>query len=158
MLIPISYSQHGRASYAEDQHRPTGKLARLFGRSCLAFCKPPHAGIGTGGRSRFRPERFAPIAPTASKRHKIDGAGGQRCWGVYPTLFALPPGQDVRCRRQQILLRCLASGLFKNLTPDQEKAFRDIILNGGPTYMPPWKYGLTAEEIDDIVAYLKTLS
>jgi mono/diheme cytochrome c family protein len=50
------------------------------------------------------------------------------------------------------------SGLFKNLTPDQEKAFRDIILNGGPTYMPPWKYGLTAEEIDDIVAYLKTLS
>ena len=59
---------------------------------------------------------------------------------------------------------CVASlgpnlgGLFKNLTPDQEKAFRDIILNGGPTYMPPWKYGLTAEEIDDIVAYLKTLS
>jgi mono/diheme cytochrome c family protein len=50
------------------------------------------------------------------------------------------------------------SGLFQNLTPDQEKAFRDIILNGGPTYMPPWKYGLTAEEIDDIVAYLKTLS
>jgi mono/diheme cytochrome c family protein len=50
------------------------------------------------------------------------------------------------------------SGLFENLTPDQEKAFRDIILNGGPTYMPPWKYGLTAEEIDDIVAYLKTLS
>jgi mono/diheme cytochrome c family protein len=46
----------------------------------------------------------------------------------------------------------------QNLTPDQEKAFRDIILNGGPTYMPPWKYGLTPEEIDDIVAYLKTLS
>jgi mono/diheme cytochrome c family protein len=59
---------------------------------------------------------------------------------------------------------CVASlgpnlgGLFQNITPDQEQAFRDIILNGGPTYMPPWKYGLAPEEIDDIVAYLKTLS
>ena len=46
---------------------------------------------------------------------------------------------------------------FKNLTPDQEKAFREIIMNGGPTYMPSWKYGLTLEEVDDIIAYLKTL-
>jgi mono/diheme cytochrome c family protein len=50
------------------------------------------------------------------------------------------------------------SGLFQNLTSDQEQAFRAIILNGGPTYMPSWKYGLAPEEIDDIVAYLKTLS
>jgi mono/diheme cytochrome c family protein len=49
------------------------------------------------------------------------------------------------------------SGAFKNLAPDQEKAYRDIILNGGPTYMPPWKYGLSSDEIDDIIAYLKTL-
>jgi mono/diheme cytochrome c family protein len=49
------------------------------------------------------------------------------------------------------------AGLFQNLSPDQEKAFRDIILNGGPTYMPAWKYGLTPQEIDDIIAYLKTL-
>jgi mono/diheme cytochrome c family protein len=49
------------------------------------------------------------------------------------------------------------SGRFKDVTPDQEKAFREIILNGGPTYMPSWKYGLTADEIDDIIAYLKTL-
>jgi mono/diheme cytochrome c family protein len=59
---------------------------------------------------------------------------------------------------------CVASlgpnlaGLFQNLTPDQEQAYRAIILSGGPTYMPSWKYGLTPEEIDDIVAYLKTLS
>ena len=50
------------------------------------------------------------------------------------------------------------SGRFKNVTPDQEKAFKDIILNGGPTYMPSWKFGLSLEEIDDIIAYLKTLS
>jgi mono/diheme cytochrome c family protein len=50
------------------------------------------------------------------------------------------------------------SGRFVNITPEQEQAYRDIILNGGPTYMPSWKYGLTPEEIDDIMAYLKTLS
>jgi mono/diheme cytochrome c family protein len=49
------------------------------------------------------------------------------------------------------------SGRFKDVTPDQEKALREIILNGGPTYMPSWKYGLTSDEIDDIIAYLKTL-
>jgi mono/diheme cytochrome c family protein len=49
------------------------------------------------------------------------------------------------------------SGRFKDVTPDQEKAYRDIILNGGPTYMPSWKYGLTVDEIDDIIAYVKTL-
>jgi mono/diheme cytochrome c family protein len=50
------------------------------------------------------------------------------------------------------------SGRFAKLTPDEEKAYRDIILNGGPTYMPSWKYGLAPEDIDDIIAYLKTLS
>jgi mono/diheme cytochrome c family protein len=48
-------------------------------------------------------------------------------------------------------------GRFRNIVPEQENAFRDIILNGGPTYMPAWKYGLTRDEVDDIIAYLKTL-
>ena len=30
-------------------------------------------------------------------------------------------------------------------------------MNGGPTLMPAFKYGLTPKEIDDIIAYLKTL-
>jgi mono/diheme cytochrome c family protein len=48
-------------------------------------------------------------------------------------------------------------GRFRNIAPEQENAYRDIILNGGPTYMPAWKYGLTPDEVDDIIAYLKTL-
>jgi mono/diheme cytochrome c family protein len=70
---------------------------------------------------------------------KTTGAGGSKYCCVSPL------GPDL-------------SGRFNNLAPDQEKAFKDIILNGGPTYMPSWKYGLTSEEIDDIIAYLKTLS
>jgi mono/diheme cytochrome c family protein len=49
-------------------------------------------------------------------------------------------------------------GLFKDAGPEQEKALREFITNGGPTYMPAFKYGLTPKEIDDIVAYLKTLN
>jgi mono/diheme cytochrome c family protein len=49
------------------------------------------------------------------------------------------------------------AGMFKDLSPDQEKALRDFIMNGGPTYMPAFKYGLTPKDIDDIIAYLKTL-
>jgi len=50
------------------------------------------------------------------------------------------------------------SGRFNNVSADQEKAFKDLILNGGPTYMPSWKFALSSDEIDDIIAYLKTLS
>src|ERR1700674_3339933 len=49
------------------------------------------------------------------------------------------------------------SAQFKDLTPDQEKAYKEIIMNGGPTYMPAWKYGLTPQAGDDIISYLKTL-
>jgi len=49
------------------------------------------------------------------------------------------------------------AGMFKDIDVDQEKAMRDFIMNGGPTYMPGFKYGLTPKEIDDIIAYLKTL-
>ena len=49
------------------------------------------------------------------------------------------------------------AGMFRDLGPDQEKAARDFIMNGGPTYMPAFKYGLTPKDIDDIIAYLKTL-
>ena len=66
------------------------------------------------------------------------GAGG----GKYCCVSALGPN---------------LGGRFRNITPEQENAFRDIILNGGPTYMPAWKYGLTPDEVDDIIAYLKTL-
>ena len=49
------------------------------------------------------------------------------------------------------------SGKFKNITSDQEQGMRKIIMDGGPQYMPGWKYGLTPKDIDDIIAYLKTL-
>ncbi len=47
-------------------------------------------------------------------------------------------------------------GLFKNADADQEKTVREQILNGSDR-MPGWKYTLGPKQIDDIIAYLKTL-
>jgi mono/diheme cytochrome c family protein len=48
------------------------------------------------------------------------------------------------------------SGQFKAATPDQMKALRNFILKGGPD-MPGFQYGLDPNEVDDLIAYLKTL-
>jgi mono/diheme cytochrome c family protein len=48
------------------------------------------------------------------------------------------------------------SGQFKSATPDQMKVLRNFILKGGPD-MPGFQYGLDPNEMDDLIAYLKTL-
>lgn len=48
------------------------------------------------------------------------------------------------------------SGQFKGATPDQMKVLRNFILKGGPE-MPGFQYGLDPKEVDELVAYLKTL-
>ena len=48
------------------------------------------------------------------------------------------------------------SGLFKGADADQQKFLRGIILKGDAK-MPGFQYGLEANEVDDLIAYLKTL-
>ena len=48
------------------------------------------------------------------------------------------------------------SGQFKDATPEQMKTLRGFILKGGPD-MPGFQYGLEPKEIDDLIAYLRTL-
>jgi len=48
------------------------------------------------------------------------------------------------------------SGQFKDAPPDEMKILRGFILKGGPD-MPGFQYGLEPKEIDDVIAYLKTL-
>lgn len=47
-------------------------------------------------------------------------------------------------------------GLFRNAKPDKEKVVREFILKGTGR-MPGFQYGLKPNEIDDLIAYLKTL-
>lgn len=48
------------------------------------------------------------------------------------------------------------SGQFKDAAPDQLKILQSFILKGGPD-MPGFQYGLEPKEVDDLIAYLKTL-
>ena len=48
------------------------------------------------------------------------------------------------------------TSLLRDAGAAKERAVREIILKGGPR-MPGFQYGLTAEQQDDLVAYLKTL-
>jgi mono/diheme cytochrome c family protein len=50
----------------------------------------------------------------------------------------------------------ILSGQFKDAAPEQLKVLRGFILKGGPD-MPGFQYGLEPKEVDDLIAYLKTL-
>jgi mono/diheme cytochrome c family protein len=49
------------------------------------------------------------------------------------------------------------NGLFKDADPGMDATARSFILNGTQR-MPGFKYGLKTEEIDSLIAYLKTLA
>jgi len=51
----------------------------------------------------------------------------------------------------------LLDGLFRGQKPLSEQVARTIILRGVADKMPGFQYGLAPKEIDDIIAYLKTL-
>lgn len=50
----------------------------------------------------------------------------------------------------------ILSGQFKAADPDQMKVLRNYILKGGPA-MPGFQYGLEPREMDDLIAFLRTL-
>lgn len=47
-------------------------------------------------------------------------------------------------------------GVFKDAGPADLKVLRGIILKGSPN-MPGFQYGLEPTQVDDLIAYLKTL-
>jgi mono/diheme cytochrome c family protein len=48
------------------------------------------------------------------------------------------------------------SGQFKSASPEEMKMLRGYILKGGPG-MPGFQYGLEPKEVDDLIAFLKTI-
>jgi len=50
----------------------------------------------------------------------------------------------------------ILAGQFKDATPEGLKTLRNFILKGGPD-MPGFQYGLEPKQIDDLIAYLKTM-
>jgi mono/diheme cytochrome c family protein len=128
-------------------------VAFLASHATLVSAQEGQSGSGQAA-SRLPPIRH-PSGTTLTEQ-QLRGAGlfFQRCSLCHLAKTSGAGGSKYCCAAS---LAPDLSGRFQDAGPDQEKAFREIILNGGPTYMPSWKYGLTSEEIDDIIAYLKTL-
>jgi len=62
------------------------------------------------------------------------------------------------CHTQPALnSRRYGPALSKGLVESNEDMIRQVIVDGVPGRMPGFKYGLTASEIDAIIAYLKTV-
>ena len=51
----------------------------------------------------------------------------------------------------------ILAGLFQDAGPGQETRVRQIILKDVPGKMPGFEYGLKSQEIDAVMAYIKTL-
>jgi mono/diheme cytochrome c family protein len=130
IVVVAFFAGHATLVSAQDGQSGTGQIA-----SRLPIRHPSGTKLTEqqlrGAAVFFQRCSFCHLAKTS-------GAGGSK----YCCVASLGPDLSVD---------------FKDVAPAQEEAFREIILNGGPTYMPAWKYSLTADEVDDIIAYLKTL-
>lgn len=129
-------------------------LVLCAGHATLVSAQDEESGATAATPSRQLPIKHASGAKLTPQQERGAGLFIQRCALCHLAKTFGSGGNKYCC------VRSLAPNLvpyFRNLTPDQEKAMREIILNGGPTYMPAWKYALEPKDIDDIVAYLKTL-
>jgi mono/diheme cytochrome c family protein len=140
--------------------RQVGLLASFVVALALlaGHARPASAQEGAGGgqaASRTPPIQHPPGTRLTEQQTRGAGVFIQRCSLCHLAKTSGAGGSKFCCAPA---LAPNLSGRFANISPEQEQAYRDIILNGGPTVMPSWKYGLTPEEIDDIIAYLKTLS
>jgi mono/diheme cytochrome c family protein len=111
------------------------------------------AVILTAGTAAARAQNAAAAAPgTAEKLSGAEKRGEglflQRC-----SLCHLP--RKLKFGSPPVIGPSL-SGQFKDATPDQMKVLRGFVLKGGPD-MPGFQYGLDSKEVDDLIAYLKTL-
>jgi mono/diheme cytochrome c family protein len=75
----------------------------------------------------------------------------QRCALCHVTKY----GKEVAAPRHPPVWVNL-EGLFKDADSSKETEVRGFILEG-TSRMPGWKYTLEAKQIDDLIAYLKTL-
>jgi mono/diheme cytochrome c family protein len=115
----------------------------LVGLAALCFCETATLPAQT---------KAAPAPPAAEKlsgeARRGEGLFLQRC-----SLCHLP--RKLKFGSPSVIGPSL-SGQFKDASPDQLKILRGFILKGGPD-MPGFQYGLATSEVDDLIAYLKTL-
>ena len=111
------------------------------------------AALSPGGTAYLRAQNQPAATPSGAEKLSEEARRGeglflQRCSICHlprKLKFGSPP-----------VVGPILSGQFKDANPDQMKVLRGFILKGGPD-MPGFQYGLEPKEVDDLIAYLKTL-
>jgi mono/diheme cytochrome c family protein len=103
--------------------------------------------------SRLRAQARPSVNPPAAEKLSVEERRGEGLFLQRCSLCHLP--RKLKFGSPPVIGPIL-SGQFKDANPDQLKILRGFILKGGPD-MPGFQYGLESGEIDDLIAYLKTL-
>jgi mono/diheme cytochrome c family protein len=111
------------------------------------------AGFSSAGTAHLQAQsKSAAVLPNSGKLNEQEKRGEglfvQRC-----SLCHLP--RNLKFGSPAVIGPNLG-GQFKDAGPDQLKILRSFILKGGPE-MPGFQYGFDPEEVEDLIAYLKTL-
>jgi len=135
------------ASGVREQSRWRVRTIFVTVGSVLALAGFWFAGV-VGLRAQTKPAAAPPMEKLTDQEKRGEGLFLQRC-----SLCHLP--RKLKFGSPPVVGPSL-SGLFKEADPDQQKFLRGFILKGDPK-MPGFQYGLEAQEVDDLIAYLKTL-
>jgi mono/diheme cytochrome c family protein len=111
------------------------------------------ATISSGGTAILRAQSKPAATPPAAEKLSDEERRGEGLFLQRCSLCHLP--RKLKFGSPPVIGPIL-SGQFKDATPDQLKTLRGFILKGGPD-MPGFQYGLEPKEVDDLIAYLKTL-
>jgi mono/diheme cytochrome c family protein len=106
-----------------------------------------------GGTATLRAQSKPAATPPAAEKLSDEARRGEGLFLQRCSLCHLP--RKLKFGSPPVIGPIL-SGQFKDATPDQLKTLRGFILKGGPD-MPGFQYGLEPKEVDDLIAYLKTL-
>jgi mono/diheme cytochrome c family protein len=107
----------------------------------------------SGGRTTLRAQSRPAATPPGAEKLSDEARRGEGLFLQRCSLCHLP--RKLKFGSPPVIGPIL-SGQFKDATPDQMKVLRGFILKGGPD-MPGFQYGLEPKEVDDLIAYLKTL-
>jgi mono/diheme cytochrome c family protein len=111
------------------------------------------ATLCAGGRANLLAQSKPAATPPGAEKLSDDARRGEGLFLQRCSLCHLP--RKLKFGSPPVIGPVL-SGQFKDATPDQMKTLRGFILKGGPD-MPGFQYGLEPKEVDDLIAYLKTL-
>lgn len=111
------------------------------------------AALLQGGTASLRAQTKPAATPQGAEKLSEEERRGQGLFLQRCSLCHLP--RKLKFGSPAVIGPIL-SGQFKDATPEQMKVLRGFILKGGPD-MPGFQYGLDSKEVDDLIAYLKTL-